>query len=126
VYTRVSLLCEFLRLLVAFKEELLPAFAVILDQLRVKISIINCTSIVSPLRHVSISDRENLRLTVLLLPHLELIGERSASSGLELLDLFTIEGAVIKNLPLLWGTFIHVHLLIDNAVIANDILYHIL
>lgn len=121
----ISLFSEFLGLLVAFEEELLPAFTVVFDHLGIEVSRVDGTAVVSPGRHVCIGDGKSQWLIMFFLPHFKFIGERGSGSGLKLLYLLSVEGGVIKDLPLLRRALEHVHLLVLNPVVADHVLNHV-
>lgn len=92
------------------------------EHLWVKVGRVKSSGIVSPLGNIGVVVWGKDWLIVLLFPHLELLGHWSISCLLEELNLISAEAGVIKDLPLLWLTFVSIHLTLDHLSLTDDLL----
>jgi len=118
----VRSLGKFSGLLVALQEELLALLSVYLQELGVEVCALLGQRLVAPGCHVCVIKRKLHRLRVLLLPVLQLFGSWSLNGRLHLLDLVSVVGVVVQNLPLLRRTFVELLLFCADLLASNNVL----
>jgi len=115
-----------LNLLVSLREVLLSLLSIDLKEVGVEVGLVSGKGLISPLSCSLIIDVTNEPLVGLLTVHLELFGERCLHGSLKQLDLVTVVLKVIQNLPLLNLTLVHLHFLLLNACLSENILNPVL
>ena len=97
-------------LLIALNKELLPLLTVKLEEVGIEISRICGKSFISPGPRILIIDISVEPFLGVVAVHFELFRQGCLSSGLNLLDLVTIECRIIQNLPFLDLALVHLEL----------------
>ena len=113
---------ELLRCLVPLDEELAALLAVHLKEVGVEVSRVRVQGLVAPLTSIFIIDFTDEPLVRLVTVPLQLLRQRCLYSSLKGLDLITIVDLVVKDLPLFDLTFVHLELLLLDALLTHDFL----
>lgn len=113
-------------LFVALNEEFLSALAVNGQEVGVKVSVISCFCFISPLSCVLVVKWQLHWFVVLLFVHLQLSWEGCLNSRLNLLNLLWVVYIIIKDLPLLDSSFVHVDLAFFDLLGSEFSLNHVL
>ena len=113
---------ELLGCLVPLDEELAALLAVHLKEVGVEVSRVRVQGLVAPLTSIFIIDFTDEPLVRLVTVPLQLLRQRCLYSSLKGLDLITIVDLVVKDLPLFDLTFVHLELLLLDALLTHDFL----
>jgi hypothetical protein len=114
-------LSEFLWLFVSLQEKLSLLLLIVTEKLRIEISRVKGTSIVSPFFNIGIVKwSHNLLIVMLFFPLLKLFRHWCVRSSLELLNLISIKAVIVKNLPLLWLTLISCNRTFNSSFLTNN------
>jgi hypothetical protein len=112
---------KLLWLFVPFEEQSPLLLLIVSKHLRVKVSGVKCSSIISPLGHIGIIEwSKDWLVIMLLLPHLQLLWHGGVGGCLQPLNLVTTVAVVIEDLPLLGHTFVSIDLALNDLSLTND------
>lgn len=112
------------RFFVAVIKEARVPFSVEFNEFRIEVSRVNCSYGVSPAGHVLVGNGQSHWSVVLFLVQVKQLWRWCFRTCLQLGDLFRVKCFIVKNLPLLECTFVHVHLLLPDSVCSNKVLNH--
>jgi len=109
-------------LLEPLNEESLSLFSIKLNVLGIEISRLVSLSLITPLSSIMVIERKLHGDLSLLFVHLEFFRLWCTHSFLHLDNLISVVLSIIENLPLFDGTLVHVDFLINDLLLANNIL----